>query len=147
MTDSEPIKFTIDTDTPPASAKPRRGRPPGSKNRTTASGTTDAATLKQALATLDSLYSFTASGLLMLGLPQTAMDWAESAEKLSKTNGEALKASPRLAKAIANAGNVGGATTFVVAHAMAISSLVQGVNRELAARRIDQQTEVEKSTE
>lgn len=137
MTD-EPIKFTIDTDTPPASEKPRRGRPPGSKNRTPVarSTATDAATLKQALATLDSLYEFASVGLLMLGLPQTATDWAESAERLSKTNEEALKAAPKLARAIANAGNVGGATTFVVAHVMAVSSVVQGVNRELAARRI-----------
>lgn len=132
-----PITFDISNDKAPASAAPkRRGRPPGSTNKAkTAPSATDAATLKQALATMESLYSVTTAGLLMFGLTETATAWAASTEDLTKTNEDALKAAPRLAKAIANAGSVGGATTFVVAHVMAIAGVMRIASNELAARR------------
>lgn len=133
---STPINFSID-DKAPASATPkRRGRPPGSTNKPKAAqGATDASTLKQALASLDSLYKVTTLGLTMVGLTDTAETWANRVDDLQKSNEDALKAAPRLAAAIANAGSVGGATAFFAAHVMALAPVMMVARIELAERR------------
>jgi len=129
-------KFSID-DRPPTTVKRAPGRPKGSTNkpRATASAT-DAATLKQALASLDSLYDFTTLGLTMFGFAETASEWVTAAESLRATNEDALKASPRLAQAIARAGSVGGATTFFIAHAVALGGVMRSAQAELRARNV-----------
>lgn len=136
---SEEIKFTID-DKPPASSadKPRRGRPPGSRNKTSSAGAnkSESATLSQALKTMDSLYEMSAAGLMLFGLTGTAELWANQTETLRESNKSALAASPRLAAAIASAGSVGGAAAFFSAHIMAIAPVALMARMELAARRI-----------
>lgn len=130
-----PLSFVID-DKPPASAKRGPGRPKGSTNKPRAtSGATDASTLKQALASLDSLYNLTTVGLTMVGLTATAEAWTAQTDDLRKSNEEALKAAPRLAAAIANAGSVGGATAFFAAHVMAVAPVMMLARMELATRR------------
>lgn len=143
-----PLSFDI-SDTPPASSadapqKRGPGRPRGSSNaKKPAAGSTDQKTLTQALATMDSLYDLASGGLMLIGLPATAQSWVEQAERLKASNKETLKASPKLAASIANAGSVGGATTFFVAHAMALGTVAMIARQELALRRAQYDAEAE----
>jgi len=95
-------------DAPPSSAKPSAAKP-----------TATQAEIKQALATLESLYGMLGTGLLLTGHPMTATAWADQAEKLTKTNEDYLKASPRLVKMINSTGEVSGVFGFIAAHAAA----------------------------
>lgn len=137
-------------DTPPAftlegTAKRGPGRPKGATTKTAPTATAVNADVRQALATLESMYKVVGLGLMMVG-PATAVEWMEQTEKLKETNEDALKAAPKLAKWIANTGTAGGAATFLLAHGMAFAS-VAGVARgelrekaqERAANRPEQQ--------
>lgn len=132
---SEPISFTIDTDTAPKSAAPKkRGRPAGSTNAAKSASAT-ASDVRQAMATLESLYDFTTVGLTMFGFTTTAEQWVAQSAHLKATNEDALKAAPKLAASIARMGQVGGTTAFMVAHVMAVGNLVRSVQAEVFARR------------
>lgn len=138
---SEPINFTIDTDTAPKSAAPKkRGRPPGSTNAAK-TATATAADVRQAMATLESAYDFTTVALTMFGFTSTAVAWVESANRLKATNEDALKAAPKLAASIARMGQVGGTTAFMVSHIMAVGGLIRGVQSEILQRRAEADAE------
>jgi len=135
MTDN--LNFSIEDDKAPASAAPKKrgpGRPKGSTNAAKNASAT-AADVRQAMATLESLYDFTAAGLVMFGFNDSAASWVESAARLKATNEDALKAAPKLAATIARMGQTGGTATFIIAHVMAVSSLLRSVQGEVAERR------------
>jgi hypothetical protein len=87
------------------------------------------------MSTLDSAYNLIATGLVIAGLEQTAVEWADSAEQLKSTNEDALKASPKLARMIANAGSTGGGATLLLTHGMALAGLFKTAQRELVSKR------------
>lgn len=132
MVDNVPT-FTINDakDVPKADRKPRTT--PVRETKTTAPATP--AEVKKALATLDSAYNMIATGLLMFGLNDTLAAWQESAGQLQATNEDALKASPKLAKWIANVGSTGGAATFILTHGLAFATVARVATSELTARR------------
>lgn len=117
------------SEAPTASAPRGNDRPPQIP-KTRATATT--AEVKQAMRTLESAYNAISLGMTILGLTQSATVWSEQAESLSKSNESTLTAAPKLAKAIASAGNTGGAGAFLLAHAMAIAPVVPLVRDELA---------------
>ena len=132
MSDTAP-KFTVNDSG--AATPPRRGRPPGSKNKTTATGTVSKADVDKAMAVLESGYNLITTGLVIAGLTDTATSWIESADSLNKSNRDALTASPKVTKAIISSGDVGGSLTFFITHGMAFAGLARSVSVELAARR------------
>lgn len=132
MSDTAP-KFSIDDDAPKRSP----GRPKGSTAANKLAATATPADVKKAMATLESAYNLVATGLTLFGLEKSAEDWINSAEQLARSNEDALKASPALAKRIASAGSTGGAATFLVTHAMAFASLAGVLRSELADKRAD----------
>lgn len=131
MTDTAPT-FSI-SETP--TTNKRRGRPPGSTNKP--KGAVTKADVDAAMSTLESGYNLITTGLVMFGFTDTATAWAESAAELSKTNRDALTASPRIVKAIISTGETGGSVTFFLTHGMAVAGLVKSFNGELAARRAE----------
>ena len=124
--------FTITDDAP----RRKPGRPKGSTNTST-TATAINQDVKKALATLDSIYSLMGTGLMVMGLSQSATDWADSAEQLSKTNEDALRANPKLAKMIGNIGSTGGSITFFITHGMAVLSLAKTVRNEIQDKRLE----------
>lgn len=133
MSDTPP-KFTVSVeDKPPVKRGP--GRPPGSRNKTTPAGTVSKADVDKAMAVLDSGYNLITTGLVIMGLTDTATSWIDSAESLNKSNRDALTASPKVTKAIISSGDVGGSLTFFITHGMALAGLARSVTVELAARR------------
>jgi hypothetical protein len=133
LTDTTP-NFTISS---LDSQTKKRGRPAGSKNKSTTPPTATQvnADIKQALATLETAYNLIATGLVMTGLNHSLESWIESAEGLKKSNEDALRAAPKLAHWIANAGSTGGAATFVITHGMAFATLYSVAREELSERR------------
>jgi len=141
-----PTKFTInDTKTAP------RGRPPGSRNKTTPptsqKSATPTADVRQALATLESAYKMVALGLVMTGMHETATEWANRTEALKETNADALASAPKLAKMIAGAGTTGGTAAFIFAHVMALGSVVAVGRAELMAKAVDKPQREPRRTE
>lgn len=145
---SDPVTPTFESLSP---EPPKRGpgRPKGSRNKTTAAPTASgtAADIRQAMATLDSVYDMASVGLLMLGLPDTATAWADASTNLRKTNEDALKASPRLARAIARAGSTGGAGAFFITHIVALASVMSVGRGELAERQAAKEAATSQATQ
>lgn len=136
MSDTAP-KFTVaDSATPPRRGP---GRPPGSKNKTTAS--VSKADVDKAMAVLESGYNLITTGLVIAGLTDSATAWIDSAESLNKSNRDALTASPKITKAIISSGDAGGSLTFFITHGMALAGLARAVTTELAARRAEREKE------
>ena len=132
MSDDTKIpSFNIET--PSATPKRGPGRPKGSTT-TTPNNTVVNRDVKQAMATLDSFYNIVSTGLLMTGLHETMGEWSSSAEQLKTTNEDALKAAPKLAKWIANAGTTGGSATFILTHGMAFAGVFAIARKELASK-------------
>lgn len=122
----------------PEPAKRGPGRPKGSRNKTapaTATGT--AADIRQAIATLESMYDLAAMGLMLAGLTETATAWVAATDDLKRTNEDALKAAPRLAKAIARVGSTGGSATFFLTHGVAFAGVFATARTEFAAKRAE----------
>lgn len=136
---AEPVTFTIND----AKDAPKNERKPRVAQTATPKATVSAATadVKKAMATLDSAYNMVATGFVMFGLTETGNAWIDAAEQLKLTNEDALKASPKLAKAIAGAGSTGGAATFILTHAMALAGVFGALRKELAERRVTAETE------
>lgn len=132
MSDTAP-KITISAD-PPKRGPGRPRKEDAAPRPVVASSTATPADVKKALATLDSAYNLVATGLVVMGLDRSANEWVDSAEQLKKTNEDALKASPKLAKAIASTGSTGGSLTFMVTHSMAVFGLFRVVQSELQDR-------------
>jgi hypothetical protein len=132
MADTPPKTFTIDDE-----PKRGRGRPATGAAAPKVTVTATTQDVKKAMATLDSGYNLVATGLMLFGLERSAAEWADSAEQLKLTNEDALKASPKLAKAIASAGSTGGSATFLVTHGMALFGLFTTLRSELADKRAD----------
>lgn len=135
----KPPTFVIEDDEPQPKRGPGRPRKDASSAPSTPRTTATAinADVRKAMATLDSGYNLVATGLTLFGLTKSAEDWISSAEQLKATNEDALKASPKLAKAIANAGSTGGAATFLLTHGMALASLFGVLRSEIADKRAD----------
>lgn len=138
MSDSPPV-FRIEDDEPQPKRGPGRPRKDANSSAPAPKPTATAlnADVRKAMATLDSGYNLVATGLTLFGLTESAKDWINSAEQLKATNEDALKASPKLAKAIANAGSTGGAATFLLTHGMAFASLFSVLRAEIADKRAD----------
>jgi hypothetical protein len=98
------------------------------------------------MATLDSFYNLIATGLMMTGLHVTMKEWVDGAESLKLSNEDALKAAPKLASWIANAGSTGGATTFILTHGMVLAGVVTTARTELTERRTAAATESQADT-
>lgn len=129
---------------------PAQRRGPGRPKGATAAKTTATASnaeIKQAMATLESFYNIVATGLLLTGMHSTLAEWTTSAEQLKATNEDALKAAPKLAHWIANAGSTGGSATFVLTHGMAFAGIAGVARTELAARREALQEAARKSAQ
>jgi len=133
MADTPP-KIVVE-DSPPAKRGP--GRPKGSTNKATTPIAADTRDVKKALATLNGAYNLIATGMMALGLTETAKAWAETAEDLNKTNADALQAAPKLARMIAAGGSVGGAGTFLVTHFMAVASISTLARKEYLDRKAE----------
>lgn len=130
--DNKTPSFTFEPET-----KRAPGRPKGSPNKTrTAPTATSAADIRQALATMDTLYHAIGMGLLMSGLHKSLDLWSAQTVKLQEQNESALKSAPKLAKFISNAGQTGGAATFLAAHAMAGFTLVSYIRAERGERQV-----------
>ena len=125
--DGAPLSFEV----------PKRGpgRPAGSKTKSAPTATQVSADVRAAKATLESMYKIVGLGLMTFGLTRSAEEWMEQTTTLSAANEDALKASPKLAKWLANAGSTGGATTLIVMHGMAIANVAGIAREELAERR------------
>jgi hypothetical protein len=126
--DKAPGSFTFEDKKP-------RGRPPGSKTKTAPTATQVNADVRQALATLESMYNMVSTGLLLGGFMDTFAVWQEQADKLSKTNEDALKSAPKLAAWIARAGSTGGAATLIIGHGMAAFAVAGTLRGELVERQ------------
>jgi len=140
------MSFTINDAKPELKAdrKPRVNASAAPKTAPTAGTPAD---VKKAMATLDSAYNMVATGLMVFGLPDTANVWIESAEQLKVSNEDALKASPKLAKAIASAGSTGGAATLIITHVMAFASVFAVMRAEMQAKRGEDVTSFEPATQ
>jgi hypothetical protein len=134
MSDAITPSFTAEPADKPAAKpgrKPGPGRPPGS-TKAAASATND---VRQAMASLDMLYEIIATGLLMWGKPVTAQVWQDKSATLRDTNENALKASPKLAKFLAGAGQTSGAITFLTTHAVAFGAVAMTLQLESSSQR------------
>ena len=134
MSDTPP-KITI-SDAPPKPERKSVASPRVSAPKTSGTGNLSL-DVKKAMATLESGYNLISMGLLLGGLPESAIEWNESAENLKATNAEALSAAPKLAKAIASAGGTGGSAAFIVTHGMALLALSRIATAEITAKRKD----------
>lgn len=116
--------------------KPKRGRPPGAPNKAPSAASTSQ-DVRQAAAALESMYGLIGAGLFMAGFPVTATKWASATDDLTESNKEALAASPKLAKWIANTGQTGGAATLIMTHAVAFGSVALAFREEKALKDAD----------
>lgn len=129
-------------DTPPddpigeaGETKPRRGRPPGTKNgegrgrRTTAENKTVA----EAIGTMQSAYDLLALMLQPLA-PNAARIFREGISKAQESNRRAFEASPKLAKKVASTGEKGGGAAFFIGNAVLIAPVVAAASREVQAK-------------
>lgn len=87
--------------------------------------------VERAVAMMDTLYALMADGFELFGLEETGAKWQSATTKLRRTNKDSLSASPKLARQIANIGEGGGATTFFLAHAIAIATLYPVAAKEM----------------
>lgn len=105
--------------------------------RTPSSGSStrrSTADVKAALATLDSMYSAIAFGLLTVS-PASASVWAAQIEQLQRTNELALSGDKNLCRAINRMGERTGKAMFFGAHIMAIAPVVVTLRSDLASRK------------
>lgn len=145
---SDPVEFVINEAKP--APKVKADKAPGTFAKPAAKAAPSTATtadVRKAMAALDTMYNFVSMGLMMFGLTETASEWADSADTLKSTNEEALKAAPKLAKTIANFGETGGSSAFVITHVLAIGGVVRIGMKEVASKTADKEERTERASE
>lgn len=124
MTPEDDGPMRLDEPGNPTPPKRGPGRPPGSKNRTTAPPRGHAADVTAALAVMGGAYDFILLGLTMVS-PMAAMQWEEKIEPLQASNKGFFTASPKLAARIAKIGSTGGTLAFVMSNVIALVPVIQ----------------------
>jgi hypothetical protein len=132
--DFDSVKPTPQTVRIELPARKGPGRPKGSTTKSAPTATAVNADVRQALATLESLYNMVGLGLGAFGLTETLGKWIEQTERLKATNEDALKAAPKVAKFLASTGTAGGSATFLITHAMAFGTVALVAREEVAQR-------------
>jgi hypothetical protein len=116
-------------------AKPRRGRPPGTRNgegkgrRTTS----ESRTVSEAMGTMQSAYDLIALLLKPLA-PNAARIFSDGVPKAQESNRRAFEASPKLAKRVASTGEKGGSAAFFIGNAALIAPVVAVAAGEVSAK-------------
>lgn len=131
MADIKPV------DVQPEEEKPRRGRPPGSRNKPKGADT------ESALAVMSGFYDALNMGLMLLGSPTASMQLADARDRLQESNKASFEASPKLASTIAKIGQGSGVASFFVTNAITLFPIAQIAYRDFSERMNRKNTEEE----
>lgn len=126
--DSQPDPITEEGEP----TKPRRGRPPGSKNGSARAKLPAAQnrTVNEAMGAMQSAYDLI--GLFLKPLaPTAAAMFSAGVPKAQESNQRAFEASPKLAKRIASGGEKGGVAGFVIGNAVLVAPVVAIASAEI----------------